>query len=66
MKITLNYRPLTLTQPVTLDALLREHHHLGPGIALAVNQTIISRCQWTQYLVQDGDDIILFQAIAGG
>ncbi|AHF74802.1 sulfur carrier protein ThiS [Candidatus Sodalis pierantonius str. SOPE] len=66
MKITLNDRPLTLTQPVTLDALLTEHHHPGPGIALAVNKTIIPRRQCTQYRVQDGDDILLFQAIAGG
>lgn len=66
MKITLNDLPLELAQPVTLAVLLTEHHHPAPGTALAVNQTIIPRRQWADYRVQDGDDILLFQAIAGG
>lgn len=66
MKITLNDRFLTLTQPITLDVLLTKHHYSVQGIALAVNQNIIPRRQWTEYQLQDGDNIYLFQAIAGG
>ncbi|OZI15184.1 sulfur carrier protein ThiS [Sodalis-like symbiont of Philaenus spumarius] len=66
MKITLNDLPLQLAQPVTLAVLLTEYHHPVPGTALAVNHTIIPRQQWADYQVQDGDDILLFQAIAGG
>jgi len=37
-----------------------------PGCALAINQVIIPRNDWATRQVQDGDDILLFQAIAGG
>ena len=36
------------------------------GAALAINQRIVPRGQWAQHIVQDGDQILLFQVIAGG
>ena len=33
---------------------------------LAINQQIVPREQWAQHIVQDGDQILLFQVIAGG
>ena len=36
------------------------------GAALAINQQIVPREQWAQHIVQDGDQILLFQVIAGG
>lgn len=66
MKITLNDQPLELAQPLSVQALLEqlERHQLGS--ALAINQVIIPRADWATRQVQDGDDILLFQAIAGG
>ncbi|MCG8710831.1 sulfur carrier protein ThiS [Brenneria sp. 4F2] len=66
MKVTLNDQPVELESPLTVDALLTQLNRLQPGTALAVNQTIIPRDVWTQHQIQDGDDILLFQAIAGG
>ncbi|MFO6425328.1 sulfur carrier protein ThiS [Motilimonas sp. KMU-193] len=40
--------------------------HAEQGMALAINQNIISRSEWPDHVLQDGDDIALFQAIAGG
>ena len=37
-----------------------------PGVALAWNQQILPRTQWADQQLQDGDAILLFQAIAGG
>ncbi|MBB1201961.1 sulfur carrier protein ThiS [Enterobacteriaceae bacterium 89] len=37
-----------------------------PGVALALNQQILPRAQWEQQSLQDGDALLLFQAIAGG
>jgi sulfur carrier protein len=37
-----------------------------PGVALALNQQILPRAQWEQQQLQDGDALLLFQAIAGG
>ncbi|CAI2041679.1 sulfur carrier protein ThiS [Serratia proteamaculans] len=66
MKIRLNDQPLELVQPLSVTALLEQLQHHQPGTALAINQTIIPRADWANHLVQDGDDILLFQAIAGG
>ncbi|RFQ47896.1 sulfur carrier protein ThiS [Listeria monocytogenes] len=66
MKIRLNDQPLELAQPLSVDALLEQLERHQPGTALAINQTIIPRADWVNHLVQDGYDILLFQAIAGG
>lgn len=66
MKITLNDQTIELADSLTVAALLTQLNRLQPGTALAVNQTIIPRDAWIQHQIQDGDDILLFQAIAGG
>lgn len=66
MKITLNDQPLELAQTLSVTALLEQLDRHQPGTALAINQTIIPRTDWASRQVQDGDDILLFQAIAGG
>lgn len=66
MKIRLNDQPLELAQPLSVAALLTRLERHQPGTALAINQTIIPRADWADHQVQDGDDILLFQAIAGG
>ncbi|MBX9447926.1 sulfur carrier protein ThiS [Dickeya chrysanthemi] len=66
MKIRLNDEVIELQNGLTVEQLLEQLNRLQPGTALAVNQTIIPRDNWAQQAVQDGDDILLFQAIAGG
>jgi len=66
MNIIFNDSPLTYENPPTIQRLLIELNQLKPGIALAVNQQIIPREQWDKYTLQDGDSLLLFQAIAGG
>ena len=50
----------------TLAALLQNLDLPDSGIALAVNQTVIVADQWSHTVLQDNDNIQLFQAIAGG
>ncbi len=66
MNITVNDLPVELDDAPTLLDMLAQLGHPSQGAALAVNQTIIPRGQWAQYQVNEGDDILLFQAIAGG
>lgn len=66
MKVRLNDQPLELAQPISISTLLQQLERHQPGTALAINQIIIPRADWANHLVQDGDDILLFQAIAGG
>lgn len=66
MKININGQPVELKDRLTLEALLTQLSYSLEGTALAINQIIIPRSQWTRQWVSDGDDILLFQAIAGG
>lgn len=66
MNITLNDQALELEQPLSIVALLEQLERHQPGTALAINQIIIPRANWSTHHLQDGDDILLFQAIAGG
>ncbi|WON77227.1 sulfur carrier protein ThiS [Serratia sp. UGAL515B_01] len=66
MNIMLNDQPLELENPLSILALLEQLQRHQPGTALAINQVIIPRIDWATRYVQDGDDILLFQAIAGG
>lgn len=66
MKIRLNDDVIELQDGLTVAQLLGQLERLQPGTALAINQTIIPRDVWTQHSLRDGDDILLFQAIAGG
>ncbi|PHM28882.1 sulfur carrier protein ThiS [Xenorhabdus budapestensis] len=70
MNIIVNDQTVTLPDPVnkpmTVQQLLEHIQRTQLGTALAINQTIIPRSEWDIHLINDGDNILLFQAIAGG
>nr|WP_256466116.1 sulfur carrier protein ThiS [Yersinia ruckeri] len=66
VKILLNDESIELEDALTVNQLLTQLDYNQPGSALAINQTIIPRNNWDTHILQDGDDVLLFQAIAGG
>lgn len=66
MNIVINDEPHELAAPLTLAALLEQLDHQQSGTALAVNQQIVPRARWSTHLLQEGDELVIFQAIAGG
>lgn len=66
MLIMLNDQPLEVETNITADKLLNQLNRHQPGTALAINQVIIPRIDWEKYQLRAGDNILLFQAIAGG
>jgi sulfur carrier protein len=36
------------------------------GIALAVNQEVVPKSQWSKTLLRQGDNVLIFESIAGG
>lgn len=66
MRIQFNDEPMECPENLTLETLLEQLCVLKPGIALAINQTIVPHEQWETHLLNDGDQILLFQVIAGG
>lgn len=65
MQIQFNDEPMQCAEGQTVSGLLTELNQLKPGAALALNQQILPREQWQQQIVQEGDQILLFQVIAG-
>lgn len=66
MQIQFNDEAMQCTEGQTVGELLTALNQLKPGAALALNQQILPRDQWQQHIVQEGDQILLFQVIAGG
>ena len=66
MNITVNDERDSLDMPVTISQLLIELKQPSMGVALAINDIIIPRENWNTQMINEGDTILLFQAIAGG
>lgn len=65
MQILFNDQPMQCAAGQTVHELLEQLDQQQAGAALAINQQIVPREQWAQHIVQDGDQILLFQVIAG-
>ncbi len=66
MQIQFNDESMQCAEGLSVSTLLTQLEQLKPGIALALNQQILPRERWEHHIVQDGDQILLFQVIAGG
>ncbi|EPZ8126321.1 sulfur carrier protein ThiS [Yersinia enterocolitica] len=66
INIVLNDQPLEVECTITVEKLLQQLNRHQPGTALAVNQVIVPRTDWEKCQLHAGDNILLFQAIAGG
>ena len=66
MQITLNDKTMMLTEGITLAELLLELEQNKPGVAVALNQSVVARSQWSEQILTENDKITLFHAIAGG
>lgn len=64
--ITVNDKPLTIAVNTSIETLLSTLDIPNGASAIAVNQNIISRKDWQSTVLNQGDEIALFQAIAGG
>ncbi|WP_025563164.1 sulfur carrier protein ThiS [Psychromonas sp. SP041] len=66
MKIHVNEQTIELAENTNIEQLLTHLDKPFIGSAVAVNQDIISRSHWANTIINEGDKISLFQAIAGG
>ncbi len=66
-RVFLNGETVVLQRFDTLtDLLAKQAITTESGYVIAVNNTIVPNNQWSELVLQDGDHISLFQAIAGG
>lgn len=65
MKILFNQQPLEVSATNLLDLSL-ELQLPASGIAVAVNNCLVPRTQWQDFLLQDGMSILVIKAVCGG
>jgi sulfur carrier protein len=65
MKIRLNGAE-TQTQAQTVTELLQELQFPTQGVAVAVNEAVVSRTQHATHQLHDGDRIEIIRAVQGG
>ena len=65
MQLHVNGKPLH-TQAPTLAALLQELQVAPPGIAVAVNESVVRRANHAQFRLNEGDKIEIIRAVQGG
>ncbi len=66
MTTTINGERRTLSAGTTLGALLDGLGIAEGGIAVAVNENVVSQQAFGDHLLQDGDRVEIIRAVAGG
>ena len=67
MRVWVNDKPVELgREKTTLTQMVNEKGITTDGCAIAINGTILPRSKWGDTTLNEGDQVSLFQAIAGG
>ncbi len=66
IEIVINDKSVRLVGSLSVIDMLSALALTAEGCALAINSDIVPRSQWSDVCVNQGDEISLFQAIAGG
>ncbi|CAK2007858.1 sulfur carrier protein ThiS [Vibrio crassostreae] len=64
--ISINEQPEQVAQSSSLSDIIQALSLPDLGCVFAINNAVVARSQWQQTIVNEGDSISLFQAIAGG
>lgn len=66
MKVIINQKEKDICESITIDKLIKEERISNSGLAIAVNQNIISKNQWSSHLLKENDNIMIIRASHGG
>lgn len=67
MEITVNNKPRTFAgESLQLMELLQACEMPQKGIAVAINNKVVRKGDWSSTEVKDGDSIMVIQAVCGG
>lgn len=64
--IHLNEKPLEVDKNINISNLLSQINYPEVGIAVAINQEIISKSNWSKQSLNSGDKVLIIQATQGG
>jgi sulfur carrier protein len=66
MEITVNRQNHQLNEPCSVEQMLFMLEAPAKGIAVAVNQSIVSKSDWPHHMLKHGDQVMLIKATQGG
>ena len=66
MTIKINNQPKEISENSSVANLLQQLDQPENGIAVAINQQIITKTDWTTKVINNGDNILIIQATQGG
>lgn len=66
MTVNVNNQPKEITENTSVAQLLKQLEQPENGIAVAINQQIITKTNWENQLLNNGDDLLIIQATQGG
>ena len=64
--VNVNNQNHSFKEPVKLQELLEQLNIQASGIAIAINNEIISKPQWEYTLVEEGSNVLVIRATQGG
>ena len=64
--VNVNNQNYSFKEPVKLHELLEQLNIQSSGIAIAINNEIISKPQWEHTLVEEGSNVLVIRATQGG
>ena len=64
--VNVNNQNHSFKEPVKLEELLEQLNIQASGIAIAINNEIISKPQWEHTLVEEGSNVLVIRATQGG
>ena len=67
MEVTVNHQKFIVPEPCNVQVLLTDVlRQSAQGLAIAINETIVSRNTWETHRLKSGDQIMLIKATQGG
>ncbi|MCB0409762.1 MAG: sulfur carrier protein ThiS [Flavobacteriales bacterium] len=66
MDVTLNNNTIQINESTTVEQLIMEQNISSKGIAIALNNQVISKNDWQKTELKENDNIIIITATQGG
>lgn len=66
MKLTVNNKEAEVRDGCTIAGLAVQLALPEKGVAVAVNNKMVPRTEWTEHVLQSGDSLVVIKAACGG
>ena len=66
MRLTINGKDQTFDESLTLAQLVEQLGMKGDRVAVELNREIVSRAQWPETMLKDGDQMEIVHFVGGG